>query len=259
MGLRLVAKTFLHLYLKGGDWRLAITKERKEELVAQYADLLDRSRAIIFTEYRGLSNVELTKLRRAIREAGGVYHVTKLSLLKRAMEDAGYPFPDYLDGAPFALGFCFDEVPSVAKALTEYAEDVEEFVIRGGLMEGQPLTFAQIEKLSDMPPLEVLRAQLLGLLDAPAANLVGVVQAAVGQVVNVLNAYVDKGEEYAPSAAQAAVEPVAEAPAVEEAEAEPVPESVEEPAVEEPVDEVIEEPVDEPGDAADEAADAEAE
>jgi large subunit ribosomal protein L10 len=254
MGLRPVAKTFLHLHLKGGDWRLAITRERKEKLVAQYADLLDRSRAIIFTEYRGLSNVELTKLRRAIREAGGVYHVTKLSLLKRAMEDAGYPFPDYLDGVPFALGFCFDEVPSVAKALTEYAEDVEEFVIRGGLMEGQPLTFAQIEKLSDMPPLEVLRAQLLGLLDAPAANLVGVVQAAVGQVVNVLNAYVDKGEEYAPSAAQAAVEPATEAPAaaeaVEEAEAEPVTESVEEP-VEEPAEEVVDEAVDEPGDAAD--------
>lgn len=246
---------------------MAITRERKEKLVAQYADLLDRSRAIFFTEYRGLSNVELTKLRRAIREAGGVYHVTKLSLLKRAMEDAGYPFPDYLDGVPFALGFCFDEVPSVAKAMTEYAEDVEEFVIRGGLMEGQLLTFAQIEKLSDMPPLEVLRAQLLGLFDAPAANLVGVIQAAVGQVVNVMNAYVDKGEEYVPSAAQAA-EPVAEAPAaaeaVEEAEAEPVAESVEEPvaeepAVEEPAEEAVEETVDEPGDAADEAADAEAE
>jgi large subunit ribosomal protein L10 len=238
---------------------LAITKERKEELVAQYADLLDRSRAIIFTEYRGLSNIELTKLRSAIREAGGVYHVTKLSLLKRAMDDAGYPFPDYLDGAPFALGFCFDEVPSVAKALTDYAEEVEEFVIRGGLMEGQALTFAQIEKLSNMPPLEVVRAQLLGLLDAPAANLVGVIQAAVGQVVNVLNAYVDKGEEYAPSAAQAAVEPVAEAPAAEEV-AEPVAESVEEPVAEEPVvEEPAEETVDEPGDAADEAADAEAE
>ena len=81
MGLRHQAKTFLHLYLKGGDWRLAITKERKEELVAQYADLLDRSRAIIFTEYRGLSNVELTKLRR------GGHSYRKLYAAYRAATD----------------------------------------------------------------------------------------------------------------------------------------------------------------------------
>jgi large subunit ribosomal protein L10 len=255
MGLRPVAKTFSIRHLKGGDWRLAITTERKEELVAQYTDLLERSRAIIFTEYRGLSGAELTKLRRAIREAGGVYHVTKLSLLKRAMEETGNPLPDYLDGVPFALSFCFDEVPGMAKALTEYAEDVEEFVIRGGLMEGQFLTFAEIEALSDMPPLDVLRAQLLGLLDAPAANLVGVIQAAVGQVVNVLNAYVDKGEEYAPPAAEAVVEAVEE-PAAEEPAAASVAEAPAEEVAEaeEPVAEAVEETVDEPVDAADEAA-----
>jgi large subunit ribosomal protein L10 len=240
---------------------LAITRERKEKLVAQYVDLLEDSRAIFFTEYRGLNNVEMTKLRRAVREAGGAYHVTKLSLLKRAMEETDNPFPDYLDGAPFALSFCFDEVPGVAKALTEYAEDSEEFVIRGGLMEGQFLTFEQVEALSDMPPLEVVRAQLLGLFDAPAANLVGVIQSAVGQVVNVLNAYVDKGEEYAPSAAEA-VEEAVEEPAVEEdggeaeveAEAEvPAEEPAEEP-VEEVADEAVEEEPDEPEDAVDEAA-----
>jgi large subunit ribosomal protein L10 len=250
---------------------LAITRERKEELIAQYADLLERSRAVIFTEYRGLSGNELTKLRRTIREAGGAYHVTKLSLLKRAMEETGNTFPEYLDGLPFALSFCFDEVPGVAKALTDYAEDVEEFAIRGGLMEGQLLTLAQIEALSDMPPLEVIQAQLLGLLDAPAANLVGVIQAAVGQVVNVLNAYVDQGEEYMPSAAEAAVEPVEE-PAAEEPVAEVPAEAVAEAAVEEadgeaevdepaevPAEEPVEEAVDELDDAADEAAGEEAE
>jgi large subunit ribosomal protein L10 len=238
---------------------LAITRERKEELVAQYADLLERSRAVIFTEYRGLSGNELTKLRRTIREAGGVYHVTKLSLLKLAMEETGNTFPEYLDGLPFALSFCFDEVPGVAKALTEYAEDVEEFAIHGGLMEGRLLTIAEIELLSNMPPLEVIQAQLLGLLDAPAANLVGVIQAAVGQVVNVLNAYVDKGEEYVSSAAEAVVEPVEE-PAVEEPAEEPVAEAaVDEVDGEAEMEEPAEEAVNEPADAADEAAEEEAE
>lgn len=174
---------------------MAISKARKEELVAQYIEMLERSNAVIFTEFRGLTNTEMTKLRRAVREAGGAYHVTKLTLLRRAMEQAGYPIPEYLSGAPLALSFCYDEIPGVAKALTEFAKENEMTVIRGGLMGDQFLTLEQIEALAELPPMEVLRAQILGLLEAPAANLVGVIQSGVAQVVNVLNAYIEQGEE----------------------------------------------------------------
>jgi large subunit ribosomal protein L10 len=180
---------------KGGGFSLALTRERKEELVAEYVDLLKDSKAIIFTEYRGMSNPEMTTLRRAVRDADGVYRVTKLTLLELAMEEAGYPRPDILSGAPLAVGFCLEEIPGVAKALTEFAdEQTENLVVRGGLIGADFISAAEIEALAELPPLDVLRSQLIGLLDAPASQLVGVIQAGVAQVVNVLNAYVEQGE-----------------------------------------------------------------
>ncbi len=170
---------------------MALTKERKEELVAKYRELLEQSRGVIFTEYRGLSNRDLSAVRRKVREANGAYHVAKMTLFKRALEEAGYPVPDELAGKPIAIGFCLQDIPGVAKALSEYAKDVELFSIRGGIADGRIITAEQVKAIADLPPLDVLRAQLIGLLDAPASSLVGVVQAGVAQVVNVLNAYVE--------------------------------------------------------------------
>ncbi len=174
---------------------MALSRERKEELVAEYAEMLRQSRAIIFTEYRGLTNLEMTKLRRAVREADGTYRVVKLSLLKRAMEEAGYPIPEDLESTPIALSFCLKEIPSVAKALSNYAADSDLLSIRGGLMGDQFLTAGQIKRIADLPPLDILRAQILGLLDAPAASLAGMIQAGLAQIVNVLHAYTEQGEQ----------------------------------------------------------------
>ncbi len=177
---------------------MAITKERKQELVAQYAELLSRSKAVIFAEYRGMSNAQMTALRRTLREAGGAYHVTKLSLLKLALAEAGHSLPETaLRGAPIAVSFCLEEVPPVAKALVDHARENELLVLRGGLMGSNWLSAQDVQALAELPPLDVLRAQLIGLLDAPAANLVGVIQAGVAQIVNVLNAYVEQGGETA--------------------------------------------------------------
>ena len=172
---------------------LPLSKARKQELVAEYTDLIEQSNAIILTEYRGLSNVELTKLRRSIREANGVYIVAKLSLFKLALAQAGLDVPD-MSGKPLAIGFCMDEVPAVAKAMTDFADDNELFIIDSALMEDQFLSAKQVESIAELPPLDVIRAQILGLFDAPASGLVGIIQSGVSQVVNVLNAYVEQGQ-----------------------------------------------------------------
>jgi large subunit ribosomal protein L10 len=172
---------------------LAISKERKQELVAEYTDMLQRSQGVVLTEFRGLTDGQFKNVRRLVREANGTYRVAKTTLLKRALEASGYPIPD-LAGAPLGIGFCFDNVPGVAKVLTDYAKDQEGMVIRGGLMSGQILSETELKTIANLPSMDVLRAQLVGLLDAPAASLVGVIQAGVGQVVNVIDAYARKGE-----------------------------------------------------------------
>lgn len=174
---------------------MAITKERKEELVAQYVDLLSRSNAVIFAEYRGLTNAQMSAIRRTVRDANGEFHVTKLSLLKLALERAGLPVPESeMLGVPVAVGFCLDDVAALAKALTQQAKDIDLMSVRGGIMGTTNLSAKDVAALAELPPLETIRAQILGLFDAPAANLVGVIQAGVAQVVNVLHAYVDKGD-----------------------------------------------------------------
>lgn len=184
---------------------MALTKERKEELVSEYTDLLSRSKGLIFTEYRGMPNKELMKLRRAVRDANAAYHVTKLTLLKKAMEMQGLQVPEGLEGTPIGVTFCLDDVPTVAKALRDYAKGGDLFKIRGGVMGDLVMNVDQVQAIADLPSIDVLRSQILGLLDAPAASLVGVIQAGVSSVVNVLHAYTE-GQGGAPASEAAAAE-----------------------------------------------------
>jgi large subunit ribosomal protein L10 len=123
-----------------------------------------------------------------------LYRVVKTSLFQRALETAGLPSPGDLSSIPLAVGFCFDNVPGVAKALTAYAKNSEAMVIRVGMMGQQILSTEDLKAISNLPPIEVLRSQIAGLLNAPAANLVGVLQAGIGQIINVVNAHAEKGQ-----------------------------------------------------------------
>lgn len=174
---------------------MPLTRERKEKLVDEYVDLLNQSRAIVFTEYRGMTNKQMNQVRRAVRDANGVFIVTKLTLFKLAMEQAGYDIPEkVMDGYPLAIGFALEEVPGVAKALTDFIDEAEIMTLHGGMLSGELMDAQQMEKIADLPSLDDLRSQLIGLLDAPASQLVGVLNAGVAQVINVINAYAEQGE-----------------------------------------------------------------
>ena len=212
---------------------MPLTKEKKEELVAEYSEMLQNSRALLVTDYRGLNTSMMTELRRKVAEADAVFMVIKNRIFRLAMANVGLDIPeDFLDG-PVAAGFCYGEVPPVAKALTEYAKDTEILVVRGGLMDESFLSQAEVQALADLPPLEVIRAQLLGLMDAPAANIAGVMASSVRQVVNVLAAYSEKSDGPsngdAPSSDAEAVEEPADAETeAPEAQAETAAEEVDE-------------------------------
>lgn len=174
---------------------MAISKEKKQDLLAQYEEAINSSRGVIVTEYRGLSASELGQLRAAIREADGSFSVVKLTLFKLALERAGIHVPEKLLVGPVAVGFCHQEVPAVAKAFKDFAKEKELLVLKGGLMGGRALSATDVESIADLPPLEVVRAQLIGMLNGPARNLAGVIAGGVRQVVNVLNAYAEKDKQ----------------------------------------------------------------
>jgi len=130
---------------------LAITKARKEELVAQYLELIDQSKAIFMTEYTGMSVKGMEALRRTVREANGSFHVTKKTLLKLALEQSGKPVPEDLMDGQLAAGFAIEEVPSFAKALVNFAKDEESLTLKGGIFNNEILSLDQVKALADRP------------------------------------------------------------------------------------------------------------
>ncbi len=179
---------------------MAITKDRKAELVKSYSDLIQKSEGLILIEYSGLSMKGIDPLRRKVREASGELHVVKNTLAQLALTQAGRAVPEAMFTQSTAIGFAFTDVPAVAKALTSAAKDSEFIKVKGAVLGTQVLDPKQVAALAELPPMPVVRAQLLGLLSAPASRLTGVIASGVRQIVNVVKAYSDKTEE-APAAA----------------------------------------------------------
>jgi large subunit ribosomal protein L10 len=171
---------------------LAISKQRKVELVAAYAEQLKQSKGIILADYRGLSVNEVSQIRKAMRPIGGKFRVVKNRLLTLALKEVDLSLPDEWLVGPTAVSFCYDEVPPVAKALTDAAKDLESLVIKGGVLGTSVLGADEVRAIAELPSREVLLAQVLGTINAPAGQVVGLVASGIRQVLNVLQAYMDK-------------------------------------------------------------------
>lgn len=179
---------------------MAITKARKVELLEQYDELIQNSRAIFLAEYSGMSVKQMNALRDKVYEANGAFHVTKNTLFKLALQKADKELPEDFMHGQLATGFALAEAPSLAKALVDFAKDDDKVTLRGGFLGNEFMSAEQVEALAKLPSLDELRAQIIGLIDGPARNIASVVASGVRQVVNVVDAYA-KSEEGAAEAA----------------------------------------------------------
>ncbi len=178
---------------------MAITKKRRAELVHEYGELLKKSEALIITSYSGLNMKGIDTLRGKVRDVAGEFHIVKNTLAAIAFKEAGLPVPDDMLLGSSAIGFAFKDVPAVAKAITDFAKDSEFVKVKGAVMGSKTLNTKQVEALASLPPLPVVRAQRLGLLNTPATRLTGTIAGGVRQIVNVVKAYADKEQEAAPA------------------------------------------------------------
>jgi large subunit ribosomal protein L10 len=171
---------------------LAISKQRKEEVQSQYSDWLKRSEAVILVEYSGANMKSLDGIRAKVRESGGEFHVVKNTLARRVFAENGMELPqDYLVKST-AISFAFTDPASTAKALTDATKGNEFVKVKGGFMSGKALNAAQVKALSDMPPLPVMRATLLGVLQAPAGKLVRTIAEPARGLAAVVKAFSEK-------------------------------------------------------------------
>jgi large subunit ribosomal protein L10 len=177
------------IFLKGGKKPLAVSKERKKEIVAAYQEWLGNSQGVFLAEYIGLSVKDMDALREKVRDAGGEFHVIKNTLGKIAFEESGYEVPEDLFLGSTAAGFAFEDAPAMAKALSDFSKSVDFLKFKGGYLEKNMVSADEIKALADLPPLPVVQAQLLGTLMAPASQLARVLAEPARQVAAVLGAY----------------------------------------------------------------------
>ena len=150
---------------------MAISEARKKELVAEYTKWLNQSRAVILAEYVGLSMKDLDALRGRIRDIGGEFHVVKNTLGEIAFRDAGMPVVHGFFAGSTAAAFAFKDAHALAKTITEFARTAEFLKLKGGYLDGRPMSAEQVQALADLPPLPVMRARVLGAIVAPASQL----------------------------------------------------------------------------------------
>jgi large subunit ribosomal protein L10 len=179
------------LFWKGGEITLAITKERKELLIAQYSQWVGKSKGVVVTEYMGLTVKDFDALRAKIREAGGEFHVVKNTLMLHALEQAGMPASASDFEKSSAVAFAFSDAPAIAKIMTEIARTSEFVKVKSGYLDKAHLTADGVKALAELPPLPVMRAQLLGTILAPASKLVRTLAEPGRMIAAVIKAHVE--------------------------------------------------------------------
>lgn len=166
----------------------------KERVVAELAERLRSSQTLIVADYRGLTMPQIDELRTKLIEAGARFHVVKNTLTRRAAEEAGADALLALLEGPSAIAFIeADGDPvAVAKALSAAAGDTRILAIRGGVLEGTPISAEQVEDLAKLPPADVLRGQVMGAIVAPLMTVVGLFNAPLRDLVGLIDARIEQ-------------------------------------------------------------------
>lgn len=177
---------------------MAFTKKEKTQMVARYVEWIKASQAMIVLSFTKMNMKEIDALRAKVREAGGELHVVKNTLVRLALQEVGYPSDGLFEGSSL-VGFAFQDAPALAKVLNEAARNSEIYALKGGYLGSRRITAEQVKALAELPPLPVMRAQLLGVLTAPATRLVRTLAEPARALAAVVKAYSEK--ETQPAAA----------------------------------------------------------
>ena len=221
-------------------------KEQKEQIVTELASRLKAAETVLVADYRGLTMPQIDTLRSRLLESGARFTVVKNTLTRRAAEAAGADALLTLLEGPTAIAFleADGDMLAAAKALSDMARESKVLAIRGGVLEGRVVSAEEVESLATLPPVDILRGQVLGAIVAPLTSLLGLVTAPVQNLYGLIDARIEQlggegaavqAEEPAPAAEPAAAEPepAAEAEAADDTQATATAVASEDPVTEE--------------------------
>jgi large subunit ribosomal protein L10 len=169
-------------------------KQSKERVVAELVERLKSTDTLIVADYRGLTMKEIDALRGELLKHGARFSVVKNTLTRRAAEEAGAEALLALLEGPTAIAFLESEGDpvAVAKALGDTARTTHLLAIRGGVLEGRPMTADEVENLAKLPPIDILRGQVLGAVTAPLTAILGLFTAPLQDLYGLIDARIEQ-------------------------------------------------------------------
>jgi large subunit ribosomal protein L10 len=218
-------------------------KEDKERVVAELTEKLRTAETLFVADYRGLTMPQIDALRGRLIENGAKLSVVKNTLTRRAAEAAGADALLALLEGPSAIAFieADGDMVAVAKALADSARETKVLEIRGGVMQGREISASEVEELAKLPPIDVLRGQVLGAIVAPLSAIAALVNAPLQNLYGLIDARIEQLQAQGEAAPAAQGETSAPAVSDESSQAEEAP-AAEEPAAESEAPEAEEEP-----------------
>jgi len=180
-------------------------RPEKVAVVDEVRERLSATEAAVLTEYRGLDVPAMATLRNAVREAGGDYKIYKNTLVRFAASELGLEIEDLLVG-PTAIAFVGErpdgssgDAASLAKALRDFAKDNDNLVIKGGLLDSQPLSLDEITALADLPSRDQLYAEFAGAMESMFQDFAGLLDAKLREFAYAMQEALDKRLADAPA------------------------------------------------------------
>ncbi|MFN8543008.1 MAG: 50S ribosomal protein L10 [Candidatus Binatia bacterium] len=165
-----------------------MNRAEKAGNVGALAEEFGRATVAVLAEYRGLTAGQMTRLRRAVRDADGRCRVGKNTLARRAITTTRYEALGTLLKGPLAVLLGFEDPVALVKVATKLAAEFPKLEIKGAVLDGQVIPAAGVRALADLPPREVVLGQLLGLLQAPATRLVRTLNEPAAQLARLVDA-----------------------------------------------------------------------
>jgi large subunit ribosomal protein L10 len=202
-----------------------VKKEDKEQVVKELTERLRTSDTLLVADYRGLTMPQIDALRSRLIESGARFTVVKNTLTRRAAEAAGADALLTLLEGPSAIAFleADGDMVAAAKALADSARESRVLEIRGGVMQGRAITAEEVQSLASLPPIDILRGQVLAAIIAPVTAIAALINAPLQNLYGLLDARIEQlgGAEEAPAlaaeepASEETPEPVSEEPTAE--------------------------------------------
>lgn len=165
---------------------------RKSNEIDLLTSQFEASQMVILADYRGLSVAQMQEFRGKLRSSEGEFRVSKNTLVRIAAERAGVEgLETFLEG-PTAVVFAKGDIAGTAKAVSDFARTSRILQVKAGVMDGQVLSAADVEAISNLPSREELLAKLVGMLASPMARTVGVLSGPSRSVAYLVNARMEQ-------------------------------------------------------------------